>query len=243
MSMVNRRSVPIGHPQKEQPPKPTAFDILTRAVLPIALVAFAQQQEQPVRFWALIALAFLIAMIGFYHIGVKQIRKWVNKLHDRRFAEKTFPRFRRLVQRLGELLDTTRIDTLEYIARERLCRSNTARFEELQMVPLDLFGGFWRDLDSRVEKQQPNLGNLMQSTSELHNLVSSYNRHCVGPVFDGFPEKMRELLTDEAKSVLESFRERFVRFLEDFDEYTNDLQGSLRTVFVQSYYINRPRPL
>lgn len=241
MSMLRRTQV--GLPNKEQPPRPAAFDILTRAVLPIALVAFAQQQEQPVRFWALLVGAALIAVIGFYHIGMRQIRNWTNKLHDRRFAKKTFQRFRRLVHRLGELLDTGRNDTLECVARERLCRSNAARLEELHMVPLDLFDGFWHDLNSRVEKQNPNLGNLVQSISELRNLVNSYNRYCVVPVFERFPEAMRELLTDEAKSDLESFRERFVDFLKDYDEYAKDLEASLHTVRMRTFNIAKPKPL
>lgn len=244
MTMVRRRGVPIGPSQKEQPPKPTAFDILTRLILPVALLAIAQQQqERLVQFWALIAIALLSGIAGFYQIGVQQIRKWVNKLHDRGFAKRTFPKLRRFVHRLGELLDAGRNDTLEYVARDQLCRSNAARFEELRMIPLDLFHGFWHDLNSRIEKQTPNLDNLVQSVTELRNLVNSYNRYCVGPVFDRFPEGLRELLTDEVKSALESFRERFLRFLEDYDEYAKELEDSLRTVRLQTYYVGRPKPL
>ena len=243
MSILKKTRIPIGLPQKDQPPKPPAFDILTRAALPIALVAFAQQQEQSVRFWGLIAVAFLFGVIGFYPIGMRQIRNWTNKLHDRRLAKKMFPRFGRLVDRLGELLDTRGNDTLEHVAKDQLCRSNAARFEELRMVPLNLFNGFWQDLNSRIEKQISNLENLVQSTSELGNLVNSYNRYCVAPVFERFPDAMRELLTDEAKSALESFRERFVDFLKDYDEYTKELEEVLRTVHLQTFYIAKPKPL
>lgn len=243
MSMVKKTRVPIGLPKKKEHPNPTAFDILTRLVLPIALVVIAGSQEQRFRFLALLVLALLSLVIGFYHIGVRQVRNQLNKLHDRRFARRTFPKFRRFVHRLGELLDTTRSDTLEYVARERLCRSNAAHFESLRMVPLDLFNGFWHDLDSRIDKQKLSLGNFVQSASELRNLVNSYNRYCVSPVFERLPQELSELLTDEARSSLGSLRERFVRFLEDYDEYAKELEESLRTVHLRAFYISRPKPL
>lgn len=243
MSMVRRRGVPIGLPQKEELPKPAAFDILTRAVLPIALVAFAQQQEQQVRFWALIVLAFLTAVIGFYHVGTRQIRNWANELHDRHLVKMTFPKFRRFVHRLGDLLDTNRDDTLEYVVRDRLFRNTPARLEELRMVPLQLFNGIWFDLNSRVENQKPSLDNLVQSVAECRNLINLYNRYCVDPVFERFPKELRELLTEEAKSGLESFREKFVSFLEDYDEFAKDLEESLRTVRLRTYSVARPKPL
>jgi hypothetical protein len=51
------------------------------------------------------------------------------------------------------------------------------------------------------------------------------------------------LLTDRAKSSLESFRERFVRFLDDFDQYLTRLEESFKRPHIEPHCFPRPKPL
>ena len=74
-------------------------------------------------------------------------------------------------------------------------------------------------------------------------MVSHYGRYCAYPIFERFPQDLRPQLTDAAKRDLEEFRERFVRFIDDYSEFLTNLDQSLSAPVVKGYYFPRPKPL
>lgn len=228
--------------EKNQPPKHTAFDLLTRLILPLVLVIIAQLQEQSARFWGLLVFAFVSLVIGLYRPVKEQIRYRINKFRDERLAKRRFPEFKRFVHRFGEFVDRARSDTLHHIALQELCCGNQTDFHRLGVTALPLFNGFLYHFRTRVDKQQPNLTALLESTSEFSNLVSSYAQYCTIPIFERFPQELRPLLTERAKSSLNSFQQQFAGFLDIYTEFLKNLDDSLTIPRVRSYYFPRPKP-
>lgn len=238
---------PFGPPPEERPPKPTTFDVLTKLVVPVlALVAVvvAQIQQQRVFSWVLLGVLLLFLAIGFYPslkaLGRERIHDW----QDGRAAKRAFPEFKRFLRRFAEFADLphSRTDTLHAILLET-CNRNSTEFEKFRVTAAELFHAFSKQLTTRIERQPANLANLQDGVEELALLVRSYGQYCVEPIFERLPHELRPLLTDRPKSSLESFRERYVRFLDDFDEYVTRLDESFSRPRIEPHYFPRPKPL
>ena len=231
----------FGTPEEtEQPPKPTTFEILTKLILPaLGLVALiiAQLQQQRTLLWALLAFVLLSLATAFLP---SKIRHRVRERRDERVARRAFPEFKRFLRQFGEFVDYGRSDCLHEIAFRELCQNRSDVFDRLRIVPVHLFNGFWWYLRARNERETRN---LLDSIQEFNHLVISYCTSCTQPIFDRFPEDLRPLLTPQVRASLESFRERFVGFLDDYSEYLKNLDDSFSTPRIRSYYFPRPKPL
>ena len=238
----------VGAPQEEPPRKPTVFDVLTKLVIPgLSLVAviITALQQQRVFSWVLLGVFLLSLAVGFYPWVRARLNRSVGERRDERVARKAFAEFRKFVRRFAEFAAAphSRTDTLHAIALEELCAGNYANLKKLCVVPAEVFQPFSLQLRSRVEQQEGNLPNLVDGLEELSLLVRSYTQYCVESIFGQFPPDLRPLLTDKAKSSLESFRERYVVFLDDYSKYLETLEESFSRARVESHYFPRPKPL
>jgi len=182
--------------------------------------------------------------IGFYPSLKALVRERMQDWQDGRAAKRAFPELKRFLRRFGEFADLAhaRTDTLHAILLET-CNRNYTEFEKFRVAPAELFHDLSKQLTARVERRPANLANLREGVEELGLLVRSYGRYCVEPIFERLPQELRPLLTDRAKSSLESFRERFVRFLDDYDEYVTRLDESFSRPRIEPHCFPRPKPL
>ena len=236
-----------GPPEDQQPRKPTTFDVLTKLVVPlVALVAviIAQLQQQRLFFWVVLGVLLLFLALGFYPSLKALVRERMQNWQDGRTAKRAFPEFKRFLRRFSEFADLpySRTDTLHAILLET-CNRNSTEFEKFRVTAAELFHDFSKQLTARIERQPTNPANLRDGMEELGLLVRSYGRYCVEPIFERLPQELRPLLTDRAKSSLESFRERFVRFLDDYDQYVTRLDESFSRPRIEPHYFPRPKPL
>jgi hypothetical protein len=237
-----------GAPQPEPPRKPTTFEVLSMLIVPaLSLVAaiVALQRDQRVVAWALLGVLFLSFAVGFYPFVRTRSQQYLSERRDERVARKAFAEFRKCVRRFTEFAAAphSRTDTLHAIALEELCAGNYANLKKLCVVPAEVFQPFSLQLRSRVDQQEGNLPNLVDGVEELSLLVRSYTQYCVESIFGQFPENLRPLLTDKAKSSLESFRERYVVFLDDYSKYLETLEESFSKPRIGPHYFPRPKPL
>ncbi len=214
--------------EREQPSKTTAFEILMKLV-PVVLAFIALVQEQQARFWGLLVFAALSLFLGFYRSTVEGMKHLLARRQDERLARQRFVQLRGVVRHFAEFVDAGRSDNIQEIALSEICRRNTGDFSRLGLTPVQLFNGFWFFLSQRMNTQEPNLANLLGCISEFGHLIGSYSQGCLMPIFERYPQDLRASLTPEAKSSLESFRERFVLFLDSNEHFLKDLADSLNT--------------
>jgi hypothetical protein len=228
--------------EAEEQRQPTAFDVLTSLVLPLVIVIIAQMQEQRLRFWALLGFAALSLTVGFYKSGMTLFGTALTRWRHGRVARKHFPEFKCFVRRFGEFVDTGRSDTLQQIVLNDLCRGSTATSETLRRMPVQLFINFYYHLRARADAtRQEKPTTFVRSLTEFNNLVTSYTQYCVEPVFNSMPTELRNSLTPDIRGNLELFRERFARFLDDYESYLKEFADSgLRGI---QPYLPRPKPL
>jgi len=213
----------------------------------LSLVAtiVALERDQRVLASVLLGVLLLSFAVGFYPFVRTHFQEHLSERRDEGVARRAFAELRKFVRRFGEFAAAphSRTDTLHAIALEELCARNYANLQKLCVVPAELLQPFALQLRSRVEQQEGNLPNLVDGVEELSLLVRSYTQYCVEPIFGQFPQDLRPLLTDRVRSSLESFRERYVVFLDDYSKYLETLEESFSRARVQSHYFPRPKPL
>lgn len=223
-----------GHQGEEPPKKPTPFDLLTKLIIPglaLAAVIVAQLQQQQRMVWALVAVFFASLAFYLYSPVRDVVTRGVNRVRDDRATTRALPEFRRFVRTFGEFVDlpTHRIDTLDALVFSELCQNNSGNLEKLRLAPSSPFSKWCHYLKARVEQEKGDFSTFRDTMSEFNYLVSLYAQHCVMPIFERFPQELRHLLTARAKSSLESFRERFVRFLDNYEDFRKNFFESLST--------------
>lgn len=243
----DRMGNPFENSQEEgRPQRPSPFDFLTKLLIPgLALVALivAQLQDQRTLSWVLLGFLIAALAIGFYQPLKGRLKFRINRWRDERRARRFFPELRKFSHRFREFVDTGRSDTLHYIALHELNRSNTSEFVKLGLPSVGLFNGFSYHFTTRIENQEVSLTGLLQSVLEFNHLISSYTTECVLLMFDRLPQDLRSALRPELKSSLNSFQQRFVRFLDDYEEFLRELGESLVTAPHGPHYFARPKPL
>ncbi len=228
--------------------KAGTFDLLSRVIVPVLSLGasiFALKKDQPSLAWALIGVLVLSLVVSFYSRFTVWARGKLNEWSDARVLGEDLPAFRRFLSRFGEFVDfpTALGQSLHNLTLSVVFNGSMSDFDRLHMLPVDFFKGYCYHLSQRTGGRRLTCEALPEAISELNMLVSDYIRYCIDPVFERFPQDMRPLLTERAKRELNSFRERFVRFLDDYSEYLKKLEASLRKPRIQGYYLPRPKPL
>ncbi len=231
----------------DQPParKPTAFDVLAKLVIPLLAVVVAAVGRQPVFFWVLAGVLAVSVAVSVCPWLFYRLRDWAGDRRDQRLARQAFPQLRKFARRFCEFAASphSRNDTLHAIVLQELCGGNSTDLEKFHMVPVQVLTPLADLLHSRLEPQHGSLTDLRDAVDEMNVLIRSYTDYCVDPIFSNFPQDARPRLSDRVKSSLESFRERFVEFLNDYDKFLEGLAESFNRPRINPYYLRRPKPL
>ncbi len=234
--------------QNQKDTKAVTSDLVTKLIVPaLSLVAsiVALIKDQPKVALALLAILVLSIGVSFYSSLRASVREKLSHRGDARVLQQSLPDFARFLSRFGEFVHFPSAggQSIQDVTLSALCNQNMSDFDRLHMLPVDFFKGYCYHLSQRTGGRRLTCEALPEAISELNMLVSDYIRYCIDPVFERFPPDMRPLLTERAKRELNSFRERFVRFLDDYSEYLKKLEASLREPRIQGYYLPRPKPL
>ena len=236
------------HSGREDQPKLSAFEVLTKLILPaLSLLAstVALLRAQRVLAWALMALFLVSLAMSFYPSIASKIKRVRNRRGDDRRATEALPTFLKLLRRFEYFVGypTPNNDTLHEILLNDLCNRNQSPFELLHLLPIHIFTDLCYGIEHRMDREVATLEDLSEVIGEVDLMVSWFCRYCAEPVFSTFPQELRSLLTDRARSSLEAFRERFVNFIDDYSEFLKDFDESLSKRVIQGYYFQRPKPL
>jgi hypothetical protein len=222
--------------------------IVTERVVPVvALVVaiVAQATAHPLLKWiALGALLISLVIIFYPTIASRSQAGWNRWRHDR-LARKATPEFKRLLSEFVSFVGrpTQACDTLHEILLGDLRNRDVSLFERLGLLPVCVFSELHTHVELRMNRKVTTLGDLTDVIEELNLLVMWFCSYCSKPVFSRFAPDLRNLLTDEARSSVEEFRQRFVKFVDDYSGFLKGLEKSLSRHAIQRPDFCRPKPL
>jgi len=229
------------------PPKPratqsTAIQALAGlAQVVVAVVAYLQLNTP--RAWWILALGAALLTLTFGGPLVRWIGAFWRRRHDARAARRALPELRSLVRSFGNLVDTNASDILQ-AGLQKAFRNNHGMIGRVHVPSAHLFNEMLHNLTVRLDADPTDVAHLLRALAEFYTVVSSHSTQCIQPVFHSMPKEARELLTPDARSVLNSYRERYVAFHAEFASFTEDLGATLRAARLPAtYYVFRPNAL
>jgi hypothetical protein len=225
------------------PKRPSAFDLVTKLVLPVVLVFIANLQEQRARFWVLIGFALLSFVVSFYPLAASWTKTRMQRRRDERTARQAFGELREFVEQFGEFISRQRCDTLHYVVQSEVCGGDQNRFNKFGLPNINVFEPCLYSLRERCALQKPSLWDFKATNTELTMLVSTYNNYCMNAVFGLFPQDLRSQLTERSKSSLEACRECFVTFLSDYTKYLKRFDEAFAARYLLARGFPGPKPL
>jgi hypothetical protein len=210
--------------------KRSAFDYATKLLLPalslIALIFAERSGKQPKLVWVLAGLTIVFVLVGFSPSLAMRIRGWVERRRDEQAGKRVLPKFRAFVHGFGRFVDTRFGDTLHSILQSEMCQGRGDQFDKLGIPNLQLWYGFSQHLIWRVDRQQLNASEFAFLLQEFHHLVGAYNNYCAAPIFERFPRDFQTALTPEVRRSLNGFQQRFVHFLQEYQEFETQVAES-----------------
>jgi len=114
--------------------------------------------------------------------------------------------------------------------------------QAMGVAPIHLLESHYQLLNSCLTRRQ-DLTQLLLALRGFDNLLHAYETYCLQPIFDHMPSNSHAALTTDSRRALERFRERYVSFREDYEEFEKALAESLRSVQVRPSFFDRPNPL
>jgi hypothetical protein len=237
-----------------EPPKPrmrTGEVIQAAAGLAnvvIAVVAYLQLNTP--RAWWILALGVGLLALAFGGPLVRWLGGWWRRKQDDRTARRVLPELRSLTRSMAKLVDPGASNTLQAGLQEAFKIYDPAigttgqMLERLHVPSVHLFDEMLAHVGARLDVEPSDMGHVLRTLAEFYTVISAHSTQCIQPVFRSMPKDARDVLTPEARGVLNSYRERYVAFHAAFIKFTEDLGASLRASRLHSqYYVFRPDAL
>jgi hypothetical protein len=236
----------------EDSPKRGFFEWFTQLLVPlaalVATIAVIFQQKPRTIALSLIGVAFLSLLISEGPKANRSFKQWKVRRRQQAVSATAFEDLKGRIHKFEQLASTRRNDTLYLIVYNNLCQSSPADFDNLHLVPPLLFFEFWEHLRNRVDATKPSSVALGATILEFNSFVGHYCRYLACPLYDRMPSKLSpEMLNVYIRQGVEKdliqFRERFVRFLDDYEDFLKETDRRLPFPLNAGYYFERPKPL
>lgn len=245
MSTLSSLNSPFLAPQPE-PPKPSGFDYLTKLIVPVlALVALilTRSPRQSALTWALLAVAVIFLLAGFYSQFFGWVRRRLKTLSDKRTARRAFPELRNYIERFGSFVSRQKADTLHYIVQSEVCGNRSDILSQFNLPSADIFQSWWADLYTRAAGDKPSPASFKGTATQFGTLVALFNNHCMDAVFHRLPQDLKGKLADSSKSSLNLSQQRFNSFLEQYESFVGSLDKGFAERHVAIRSFSRVKPL
>lgn len=229
-------------------PKRRVFEYAQLTVPLVALVASLIFQHQRTFAFGLMAVALVSLLIGEGPRAKKRFKKWKVRRKEQTVSVAAFENLKGRIHNFEQFASTRRNDTLYLIVFNSLCQSSQADFDNLHLAPPMLFCEFWEHLRNRADATEPSFTTLGATILEFNSFVANFCRYLACPLYDRLPSKLSpEMLSVYIRQGVEKdliqFRERFVRFLDDYEDFLKDTDRRLPCPLNPGYYFERPKPL
>jgi hypothetical protein len=202
---------------------------------------FSHMREHFVFAWIFLFVVIIGVAANLYRPAKSWLRKNYLRLRRNRIAIKCWPTLQAFERRLADFINCDRIDNIQSILKD-ICGHN------LNIISNLCYQDYLPPLFSLVYERHKNLQMRKESDfrfaiRELYELISSYNSNYVlTPLEKLRSPEWKERVGVEQKRIIEDFRERWVRFLEDYQHSAQDLNHEFgESIF--GCYFNRPKQL
>lgn len=242
-------SLDLEPPDRPTPPNP--WQIISAVVAALAAVfsAIAHWKESRAIAFVLGVAALLVAASVFYRPMAATIRMRVRNIRRNRVARRSWQEFLRVEKRFGAFLNENDTFNLRNIISE-ICGKNPD--EVAKVCGPDYLSDYYGLIYMRHLKKKSLKANaaFRVALAELHQMVCSYNRDYVLDPFrrlNGIPVlgQLQPHAREHYQERTKQFRERWVRFLDDFKEFLDKTNHDLHYDYREAIgtYFEYPKPL
>ena len=241
-------SLDLDPPDRPSPPNP--WQIISAVVAALAAVfsAIAHWKESRTIAFVLGVAALLVAASVFYRPMAATVRVRVRNIRRNRVARRSWQEFLRVEKRFGAFLNENDTVNLRNIISE-ICGRNPD--EVSKVCGPDYLNDYYGLIYMRHLKKHARTNTAFHlALTELHQMTCSYNRDYVLDPFkrlNGSPTlaQLQPHARDHYQERTKQFRERWVRFLDDFKEYLDKTNHDFRYDHREaiSTYFEYPKPL
>ncbi len=204
---------------------------------------FTQLSEKhPRESKVLLGLTVFLVAATYYSSVKRQAVRLLERRRDDAVARNTFPEFREFVHHFGEFIDGGVNNTLHAIVRTEILQRRADGNVAFNIPNLQLWHGWWNYFWQRIDRGPHTMSEVSAALMEFHSLVGSYTNYCVTPIFE-LPANVRAEMSQEAKSSLNSFQQRFERFLGEYGQFSKSLSESRPILHGLPCWFSTPKPL
>lgn len=223
--------------------KPPLFDWLTRFVVPVLSLIMASLEERRELALAFVGFGALVMLLQLAAPSVSWVRRRKRQRNDRITTAHLRPELTRLVERFAGLVNPQSNETLHHILQSVVYPHDPDKLVLLGLPHIRLLETSCRHFTASLDGPTEEPRVLAQRLSDFSDLIADYQGYCVRPVFETFPVELRKALTPDARTALESFREKYVSFREAHEDFEKRAAALLSTVSIRPMYFDRPKPL
>jgi hypothetical protein len=241
----------LGFELPNQPEPPNPWQVISTVVAALAAVAslIINWKGNRTLAYVFIAVALIVAVSVFYRPIAATAGKHMRYLRQGRIGRRLWPEFLRIEKRFGTFLNKDDSTNLRYILAELHGRREES---VAKLCGPDYLPDYYALLRERHLTTSARSGtSFHRALSELHHMVFSYNQdYVLGPlrrlkidpiVLQQLHPGIRESIDERMKA----FREKWVRFLDDYNEFTDKINQDLRYDYREAIgtYFERPKTL
>ncbi len=245
--MANFDLEEFGTPGPSPPSRQWESVALVVTALAAVFSVVTQAKDKPGYAATLAVAALLVAVSVYYRPVLTLARKRIRRAHRNRVARKLWPKFLGFERCFAEFLNNSDPRNLRYIINDVGGRSDDELFK---LCPPDYLEVFYPILSSRhVLAKRVREQDFRIAATEFIATVASYNMEYVLKPMRRFKDSSRFAgLAPQDKQyregAIEDFRERWVRFLDDFKQFldtaNNDFAYEPYHQAIPSYF-ERPK--
>jgi len=236
--MLNHRytmegaSLDFEPPDKPTPPNP--WQVISSVVAALVAVAslITQWKGHKLLAFMLVAIALFVIISAFYQPLATRTRNYLQNLRRNRVARRSWQEFLRVEKRFGTFLNENDTLNLRNIISE-ICSRNP---DEVSKIGGPNYLNEYYGLIYMRHLEKPARTNTAfhLALTELHQMICSYNRdYVLDPLrrLNGNPplgQRLQPQAWEHYQERTKQFRERWVRFLDDFKEFADKTNHDLR---------------
>jgi hypothetical protein len=223
----------LGLDSADRTTPPNPWQIISSVVTALAAIVSVITQWKGNRVLAsiLVAVALIAAVSVFYRLIAASVRMRIRNLRRNRISRRLWPEFLRFEKRFGTFLNKNDSTNLRYILSEICGRQED---EVAKFCAPDYLDDYYGLIRTRHLKKAARTETTFHfAMTELHQMVCSYNQDYVlnplrrlknNQVFEQLQPSARQSHEEKMKE----FRERWVRFVDDFKEFIDKTNHDLQ---------------
>ena len=224
--------------------KTNKFDLKT-LLAAVSLVAYIFTQlsdKHPTESKVLLGLTIFLVAAHYYSPLQQRAAQLVDRRRDDAFARSVFPKFREFVHRFGEFIDSRTNNTLHAIVLNEILQRRADANVGFKLPNMDTWHSWWLYFWQQIDRQPRTMTEVRAALMEFHSLVGTYTNICVTQMFE-LPPNLKAEIPAEAKSSLNSFQQRYERFLGEYSQFAKSLSESRPALHGLPCWFSTPKPL